>query len=180
MCFHKLIGEKACLCKLSMNKVNWLNIIKTMVGLTPFKAFLPKFYIGKIAIGTPYFYPRRWVKSKDKEGYLTPVPKKVGFNFVQLGYKWKYDSIRFEWSPLISFVVFGLQIAIIFSPPNFDHYWESWLNYTLDTPEDLNTEQRVQYLIKEHPNVWTRFGKEGEEGITTDYLELTLKNKWRK
>lgn len=30
---------------------------------SPFRPITPKFYIGKTAIGTPYFLPRRWVKA---------------------------------------------------------------------------------------------------------------------
>jgi len=37
------------------------NYIKAF--FSPFKRPKLKWYIGKIAIGTPYFYPRRWVKA---------------------------------------------------------------------------------------------------------------------
>lgn len=30
---------------------------------SPFRPIRPKFYIGKTAIGTPYFLPRRWIKA---------------------------------------------------------------------------------------------------------------------
>ena len=30
---------------------------------SPFKPIIPKLYIGKVAVGTPYFFPRNWVKS---------------------------------------------------------------------------------------------------------------------
>lgn len=88
---------------------------------SPFKPFKLKFYFGKIAIGTPYFFPRRTVKiSKDdvmneafieyvnfkERGKKVPfddiyrnklnqrvfVPKKFGFDFVRLGWKVKWDS----------------------------------------------------------------------------------------
>ena len=73
---------------------------------SPFKAPKLKWYCGKIALGTPYFFPRRWIKNPDKSGYLKAVPKKIGFDFVPLGWKTKWDSYRFEWSPMISFVFF--------------------------------------------------------------------------
>ena len=40
------------------------------------------------------------------------VPRKIGFDFVGLGWKTKWSSkdIRFEWSPLISFVFFGTNV----------------------------------------------------------------------
>jgi len=37
-----------------------LKFIKSL--WSPFKPFKLKWYIGKIAVGTPYFYPRKWVK----------------------------------------------------------------------------------------------------------------------
>ncbi len=33
---------------------------------SPFKPFKLKWYIGKVAIGTPYFYPRKWVEATPK------------------------------------------------------------------------------------------------------------------
>ena len=49
---------------------------------SPFKPFKLKWYIGRIAIGTPYFYPRIWKENKDKPGYLIAIPKKIGFDFM--------------------------------------------------------------------------------------------------
>ena len=159
-----------------MNKVNWFNVIKAMVGLTPFKGFLPKFYIGKVKIGTPYFLPRRWVKNHEKEGYLKAVPKYFGLDVVPLGWKWKYDSLRHEFNPIISFVIWKLQITVILKPPHDMHYWESWLNYVLKTPKEFPIQGRVNYLLTIHPNVWiSGFG--GEE-VRTDYNKLILKKKY--
>ncbi len=92
---------------------------------SPFKLFKLKFYFGKIAIGTPYFFPRKAVKiSKDdamheafveyakfkeqgknisfddiyhnKLNQKVFVPKKFGFDFVGLGWKSKWDSIDYR------------------------------------------------------------------------------------
>src|SRR5690349_21002029 len=84
---------------------------------SPFKRPKIRLYIGEIVIGTPYFLPRRWVKSKEKPGYWNAVPKKIGFDFVGLGWKTKYDSYRFEWAPVWSFVFIKWQIALIFVAP---------------------------------------------------------------
>ena len=83
---------------------------------SPFKPLKLKWYIGEIAIGTPYFFPRKWVKftkldvenaakkafedpKKIKQtmeewcehfqNYQKPVRKKIGFDFVELGWKTK-------------------------------------------------------------------------------------------
>jgi hypothetical protein len=43
--------------------MNWLKVLNS-----PFKPFRIKFYIGKTAIGVPYFYPRKWVPNPEKPG----------------------------------------------------------------------------------------------------------------
>jgi hypothetical protein len=45
-----------------MNKLSFLKAL-----FSPFKPFKLKWYCGKIAIGTPYFFPRRWVYYTKKE-----------------------------------------------------------------------------------------------------------------
>jgi hypothetical protein len=141
---------------------------------SPFKAPKLKWYFGKIAIGTPYFLPRKWVKSKEKNGYLTAVPRKIGFDFVRLGWKTKYDYYRHEWNPLISFVFFKWQIALMFIPDHDMHYWESWLYYTRETKG--TTKQRIAQCRKEAPQTWTSHSGDGK--VTTDYYDLILKTKW--
>jgi hypothetical protein len=45
-----------------LNRLKWLKVL-----FTPFIFPRVKFYIGKIAYGTPYFYPRKWVNVTEKE-----------------------------------------------------------------------------------------------------------------
>jgi hypothetical protein len=144
---------------------------------SPFKPLRLKWYCGKIAIGTPYFFPRVWKKNKDKPGYLTPIPKKIGFDFVPLGWKTKYDDYRFEWSPRISFVFFKWQIAVTFVAPHADHYWESWLYYTRDTKG--TTRQRIKQCRKEAPQIWTTTESYGTK-TRIDYYDKILKKRWLK
>lgn len=40
---------------------------------SPFRLIKPKFYIGKTSIGTPYFYPRRWVKATPKMAHEAAI-----------------------------------------------------------------------------------------------------------
>lgn len=50
-------------------------------------------------------------------------------------YKWKYDTIRFEYPPQFTIVFFGLALNIVLVPEledendNQDHYWESLLSF---------------------------------------------------
>ena len=93
---------------------------------SPFKPLTIKWYVGKIAVGIPYFFPRKWVKftkedalekatkvtqmsgsiyyGKDPNtlidefmGYTKPVPLTVGFSYCSLGYKTKWTSTDFRY-----------------------------------------------------------------------------------
>lgn len=146
---------------------------------SPFKFIVPKLHIGKVAVCTPYFYPRKTVKSKTKPGYLEFVPKKIGFDFVELGWKtkWTDNDYRFEWSPIWSFVFFKWQIAIIFSiGENNSHYWECWLAYSKDTDKSKSTKERIEQARKIYPCIWTLY-KDGEK-TTICYWDKILKQKW--
>ena len=183
---------------------------------SPFKPLTPRFYIGKTAIGTPYFYPRKWVKATpelarkealreikrvedfnernknnghsmpirefdkiyaEKMRYSFPVDKKIGFDFVELGWKtkWSATDIRFEWAPIWSFVFFGYQIAIIWNAPEQDHYWECWLYYELHTDKNKSKAERIEQCKTEFPCNWTSH-KDGEETIC--YYDLILRKKY--
>jgi hypothetical protein len=135
---------------------------------SPFKPLKLKWYIGKVNIGVPYFFPRKVVNGKY-------VDKKIGFDFVELGWKtkWSDTDYRFEWSPIWSFVFFKWQIAVTFVAPYLDHYWECWLYYYYSTDKTKSPEERIAQCRKESPCVWTST-KDGKEE-TIDYYDKILK-----
>ena len=145
---------------------------------SPFKRPKLKWYFGKIAIGTPYFYPRKTVKDPDKPGWLKFVPKKIGFDFVELGWKTKWSSTdyRFEWDPLISFVFFKWQIAVIVIAPEQHHYWEAWLFYHRDTKG--TPKERIEQCKKEFTLTYISNKKDGTKTVI-DYYDLILKDKYK-
>lgn len=175
---------------------------------SPFKPFKLKWYIGKVAIGTPYFYPRKWVnltekeieeKSQKKYNELTEeqktkvtlehyksmykkstkaIPKKIGFDFVGLGWKtkWTDTDYRFEYSPLISFVFFKWQIAVVFSAPEASNYWESWLYYEFNTDKSKSQKERIKQCQQEFKQNWISW-KDGVE-TKTNYYQFILKEKY--
>lgn len=175
---------------------------------SPFKPFKLKWYIGKVAIGVPYFLPRKWRDLTEKEieieakesynkleeefktkvtlehfkkcyrGSKTSVPKKIGFDFVSLGWKtkWSNTDYRFEYSPLISFVFFKWQIAVIFSAPEPDHYWASWLYYEYNTDKSKSKRERIKQCQKEFPQNWTQHKNQNKE--TINYYKFILKEKY--
>jgi len=173
---------------------------------SPFKTPTLKWYFGKTRLGVPYMLPRKWVKftyedaleSATKEvnnermanygknpldivdkykNYSKAVPLKFGFSSCGLGWKTKFDSYRFEYSPVLSFVFFGYQIAITVVAPHCYHYWESFLAWHYETDKTKSWGERLEYCIKGFPNTWT--SHEGDKKIKTDYWTLILKDKWK-
>jgi hypothetical protein len=144
---------------------------------SPFRRPKLKWYVGPIAVGTPYFYPRRTIKDPDKPGYLKFVPKRIGFDFVDLGWKskWTATDYRFEWAPLISFVFFKWQIAVTFVAPEQDHYWACWLYYNYNTDKTKSRQERITQCREEFPCKW----KVTRNGITktVDYYDVVLKKR---
>ena len=159
--------------KYFIQSFNWMRVY-----FSPFAPPIPRFYIGKVGMGTPYFLPRRWVDNKDKPGYMKAVSKTIGFDFVSLGWKTKFDSYRFEWSPIWSFVFFKWQVAVTFVAPEIDHYWECWLYYNNDTDRTKTTNERLYQSMKEYPCTWTTHSS-GQEPRTVCYWDVILKDKYK-
>lgn len=192
-----------------LKSFEWMKIY-----FSPFKPPIPKVYIGKVAVGTPYFFPRVFKKATPKKAaeealeeikrvkehnekeqtYKRTVrtfddlykqklnssfaqPKKVGFDFVELGWKtkWERDDYRFEHSPVWSFIFFKWQIAITFVAVDAYRFWECWLFYSRETKG--TTEERLNQARKEFPCIWTSHSSEGK--ITTNYWNVILKEKWK-
>ena len=175
---------------------------------SPFKPFKLKWYIGKVAVGVPWFLPRKWVNITKKEieikaqerfdklseelktkvtlehyrqqykGSQKAIPKLIGFDFVGLGWKtkWTDTDYRFEWSPLISFVFFKWQIAVVFSAPKASNYWESWLYYEFNTDKSKSQKERIEQCQREFKQNWISW-KDGVE-IITNYYQFILKDKY--
>lgn len=151
-------------------KFEWMKVY-----FSPFKSFLPKFYIGRTAIGVPFFLPRNMKLNKEKRHYEFSE-KKVGFSFCGMGWKTKYDDFRHEYNPVWSFVAFGYQIALIFRPEHDMHYWECWLAYEYDTDKLKSRKERLKEAIEKHPCAWT--SHYNGEKTTTDYWDVVIKEKY--
>lgn len=113
---------------------------------SPFKGLKLSFYFGEIAMGTPYFLPRKWVKFTEEDAiewakkqqanenliyknksfeevveegkkYTKAVSiKYFGWNYHSLGWKTKFEDYRFEFNPGLSIVLFGKQFCITIKP----------------------------------------------------------------
>lgn len=113
-----------------------------------------------------------------KERYYRFVPKKIGFDFVPLGWKtkWGDTDYRFEYPPVWSFVLFGLQIAVVFNAPYEYHFWECWLYYSRNTSG--RKKDRVKQAKEEYPCTW-KSTRQGKLEII-DYWNLVLKKKYNR
>lgn len=121
-------------------------ILKSFLGLSIFRRPKIKAYFGKIRLGAPLFYPRRWVKTPT--GY-TPVDIKwFGIKVVGLGFKtkWASEDIRYEWPPSLHIIFMKLQLAFWLMPKHPDQYWKAMILYTdLDSTEDLKVKRVFDY-----------------------------------
>ena len=123
---------------------------------------------------------QEWIK-KYAKSYTKPIPiKYFGWDFTSLGWKTKWGSYRFEWSPMISIVLFGKQICIWFMPNiNLDEYrialdcyWEAWLTYEYDTDKSKSVEERLKELFSKYSCTWG-----SEKNGYIDYYPIILKKK---
>lgn len=173
---------------------------------SPFTPIKLKLYVGKTKIGTPYFFPRKWVKYTHEDAvkaveehladsrkavasyerlydmyrsYTKAVPIKMGFDYCELGWKTKWDQydIRHEYNPIYTFVFFGYQIAIIIYHEHQSHFWEPWICYEYCSDKKLSKRERIAFCRKKCPQTWSRLHKDGTSE-TTDYWNLILKSKY--
>ena len=107
--------------KYTLQRLRWIKAL-----WSPFKPFKVKFYAGKLAIGTPYFFPRKFVPYTREDalkeatkitqrsgsiyynqdpntiidkftGYTKAVPIKIGFDWCSLGWKTKWTYTDYRY-----------------------------------------------------------------------------------
>lgn len=72
----------------------WLKIL-----FSPFKPFKLRLYVGKTQIGTPYFFPRRWVKATPTlatKAAFREIKDRERFNKSNANSKFKHDIPPFQ------------------------------------------------------------------------------------
>lgn len=178
--------------------MNWIKVLNS-----PFKSFRLKFYLGKIAIGVPYFYPRSWVKLNKKEKiekakklmessalnfkqalklqertHKCVAKKWFGIDYLKLGWKtkWSDTDYRFEYAPMLSIIFLKIQFCIFVVVDNPDNYWESWLYYENNTDKSKSKKERLQQCIIDFPQIWKVW--ENNEKKEINYYDLIIKKKY--
>lgn len=120
-----------------------------------FKLPVKRYYLGKITHGCPYFSPW-WFNStiitirKERPQYLRcKYFKLLGYDISYgwpfkivkygLGWKDKFDSPRYEWSPSFQIWLFKWQFCMWLVAPveNGDTYWEMVLWYLKYSKKDI-------------------------------------------
>lgn len=191
--------------KHTLERYRW---IKAM--FSPFRPLTIKWYVGKTAVGVPYFFPRKWVKYGDEDikaaiakhkanknyvqhldsklyemykGYTKAVPIKVGFDSCSLGWKTKWSStdFRYEWGPVFTFVFFGYQIAAMIGPEDRNTVSHYWEAWLYYEYETDKTKSKRE-RIEQCREECNQTWYRSEKGVDTkiDYYELILKPKYLK
>lgn len=129
-------------------------INKSIKGV--FKLPVKKYYIGKIEHGCPYFTPWNFnsniltIRKKRPQflrcnyfklfGYEISYGWPISIVKYDLGWKDKFNSPRFEWSPSFQIWFFRWQFCIWWVSPenNEDKYWEMVLWYLYYSNKDIN------------------------------------------
>ena len=153
-------------------KFNWLGIYRS-----PFKPPKIKVYFGATRIGLPYFLPRKW----DSVNKVWKIKKYFSIDIVGLGYKYKYDTVRYEWFPRISIMLFGKQLVFSFVGRGHleDSYWEGYLTYCDETDKNLSKEERLLQLKEVYGFKYRSFyngvetnGDDAPECLKSKYLKI--------
>ena len=64
---------------------------------------------------------------------------------VQLGWKWKYDDVRYEWSPSFNIYFFNWQFCVFHKSPDRDddRYYEMILHYLYSADKDIEKAEEI-------------------------------------
>ena len=121
-----------------------------------FKLPIKRYYLGKIAHGCPYFDPWNFnstiltIRKKRPQYLRCKYFRLFGFEIsygwpiktvrYDLGWKDKFNSPRFEWSPSFQIWFFRWQFCVWWVSPNGDEdeYWEMVLWYLNYSDKDIN------------------------------------------
>lgn len=120
-----------------------------------FKLPKKRYYLGKLAFGTPYFYPwnyNRQILTIRKQrpqflrckyfklfGYEISYGWPISVTWYGLGWKDKYETPRYEWQPSFQIYFFKWQFCIFWNAPDDDNdlYYEMILWYLYYSKKDI-------------------------------------------
>lgn len=145
-----------------------LNSVKNSHFIPPKKTF----YFGSIVHYCPYYLPRNFIptilKINKKEikynrnknfnlfGYNISYGSPIVIHKNDLGWKDKYDSPRFEWSPSFMIFFFSWQFCIFWKSPDGDNdsYWEQFLWYSQYSDKDIKKAKETWGWTSKGVSTW--------------------------
>lgn len=182
-------------------KLRWLDIL-----FSPLKLPHLRFYFGRISMGTPIFYPRKWrrvtaieaIKSATDsfnnpkfvkkswgewyeyhKGCQKPVYLKwFGVNLVGHGWKTKYDFYRHEWNPMLSVVLLKRQFCIFVGHRDREANDYYWEAYLYYKYETDKNKPKLERLKEVFDQYSCTWGNP-DKGYTNHYYSI-LKRKYHK
>lgn len=189
--------------KYTLQRLQWVKAL-----WSPFKPLTVKWYVGKTQVGTPYFFPRKFVKFTEEDiqkamekhranknyvqhldsklydmykGYTKAVPIKVGFDWCSLGYKtkWTDTDFRYEWGPVFTFVFYGYQIAAMIGPKDRESVNHYWAAWLYYEYATDKTKSKYE-RVEQCRKECNQTWFRSEKGVDTkiDYYERILKSKY--
>lgn len=86
-----------------------------------------------------------WIKKTIFGDYLITIGWPFMIKQIPLGWKWKYESIRYEWYPMFQIYFFKYQFVIKWIAPDKDNdrYYEQILWYLKGSNKDLQKAERT-------------------------------------
>lgn len=130
--------------------INFLSTIISIRKLVPktesqIKEYLERYPYFKDSKDAKYAnYPmvnrnKYWIKNVFGSDYLIKIGWPIYVDTIQLGWKDKYDSPRFEWSPSFHIYFFWWQFSIFWNAPDGDNdqYYEQILWYLKYSNKDI-------------------------------------------
>lgn len=150
-----------------------LYIVKD-IKLSPFLNLTKKRYFGKIIYGCPYFYPKNHNKyiiqiykqlpkfNSNKYfkifNYYITYGSPIVFKTIDLGWKDKYDTPRYEWSPAKYLFIGPFQYVIFYQPNidnnDIDNYFEQYLWYRHYSNYDIINAQNTWPWVSNKISTW--------------------------
>jgi len=82
---------------------------------------------------------KEWIIKVFGNYYWIQIGWPVMIHWIDLGYKWKYDSIRFEWVPSFQIYFFKWQFCIFWEAPDGNDalYYKMLLHYLTSSNKDI-------------------------------------------
>lgn len=106
---------------------------------------------------------KNWTVNLLGKHYYIEIGWPINWTVLELGWKDKFNSPRFEWSPAKILFLFKWQIAVVWESPyeEIDEYWEQILWYIIYSNRNIEIAEKTWdcYDINTGESTWQKFKK---------------------